>query len=484
MGVLEEMDAMSAKGQPQCPVTGDGSTCLAAQIKASPCQQGDDSDYAEIRGSQVQLPEDILRHIHTFMQMQDVAQAACVYRSFLRSWSCYPKLMLSVDSLRIKEDASRKDEISREFISRVDHILQNHSGMGVKMFSLHTYPCSDLHPSYVDRWLQIAITPGIENFELTMFGRRDIKYNFPCSVLSSERRSSIQSFLLGQFYLSNCRDIICLKIPYLLKQLNILHVFCCLKLEMIESNAPKLSIFYYAGDPICTSVGDALHVRRVDFRHDHSPGALYYARTKLPLIVPNVRTLVLSTRAEVSLILPKHFITGNTPMASCKFLQLKYLEIVLCALIFPSDYDFYSLVSFLDASPALETFVLRIAMPTIRPDSIIEDSGGDFSRPRCLSEQCHGRLKNVMITGFCSAKSMIELTIHIIGKTMSLVSLTLDTTRGHDRRCSRSDKCLQLSKDALVEAEKARVAIQRYVEGRVPSSVNQKVIEPCSKCIY
>lgn len=85
-------------------------------------------------------------------------------------------------------------------------------------------------------------------------------------------------------------------------------MFCCLKLEMIESNAPKLSIFYYAGDPICTSVGDALHVRRVDFRHDHSPGALYYARTKLPLIVPNVRTLVLSTRAEVSLILPKHFI--------------------------------------------------------------------------------------------------------------------------------------------------------------------------------
>ncbi|CAL4984329.1 unnamed protein product [Urochloa decumbens] len=509
------MEAMSTKGQPQDSVTRDESTCLASEIKGSPCQQGDDSDCAEIRGSQVQLPEDILRHIHTFMQMQDAALAACVSRSFLRSWRCYPKLMLSVDSLHIKEDASRKDEIKREFISRVDHILQNHSGMGVKAFSLHTYPCSDVHPSYVDHWLQIAITPGIENFELSMFGRHGTKYNFPCSVLSSERRSSIQSFFLAvcsfhsaaqvgcmssltnlrlhsvnvtgeelygflsnscalkQFYLSNCEDIIWLKIPCLLKQLDILHVFGCLKLQMIESNAPKLSTFSYAGDAICISLGDALHVRRVDFRHDHSPGALYYARTKLPLIAPKVQTLVLSTRSE----------TVNTPIASCKFLQLKYLEIVLCAPIFPSGYNFYSLVSFLDASPALETFVLRIALPTIRPDSIIEDSGGDSSRPQCLSEQCHDRLKNVMITGFCSAKSMIQLTIHIIEKTKSLMCLTLDTTRGHDRRFAKIDKCLRLSKDALVEAEKARVAIQRYVEGRVPSTVNLRVIEPCSKCI-
>lgn len=227
--------------------------------------------------------QDILHHIHACMQMQDAAQAACVSHSFLRSWRCYPKLILSIDSLRIKEDASRKDETRTEFISRVDQILQNHSGMGVKMFSLHTYPCSDLHPSFVDRWLQTAITPGIEKFELSMFGWHGIKYNFPCSVLSSEQRSSIQSFRLAvcsfhsapqvgcmssltnlrlhyvhvtgeelygflsnscalkQIYLSNCEDIICLKIPYLLKHLNILDVFGCLKLEMIECNAQSSS---------------------------------------------------------------------------------------------------------------------------------------------------------------------------------------------------------------------------------------------------
>jgi hypothetical protein len=79
---------------------------------------------------------------------------------------------------------------------------------------------------------------------------------------------------------------------------------------------------------------------------------------------------------------------------------------------------------------------------------------------------------------------MIDLTICIIEKTKALECLTLDTTRGHDRRFVKVDKCLRLNKEALVEAEKARIAIQRYVEGRVPPTVNLKVIEPCSKCIY
>ncbi|KAJ1289505.1 hypothetical protein BS78_02G169400 [Paspalum vaginatum] len=413
------------------------------------------------------------------------------------------------------EDESRQDEVTREFISRVDHILKNHSSMGVKMFHLHTYPCSDLPTSNVDRWLETAIRPGIEEFELSMFERHGMKYEFLCSVLSSEWRSSIQYFFLAecsfhsavqvgfmnsltnlrldsvhvtgeelyiflsnscalkQFYLSNCEDIICLKVPCLLKQLNILYVFGCLNMEMIESNAPNLSTFSYVGDPIRISHGNAVQVRKVKFRHHHSPGALYYARTKLPFIAPNVQTFSLTTRAE----------TINTPMASGKFLQLKHLEIVVCSPIFSPDYDFYSLVSFIDASPALETLILRIAVPTIRHDSIIEDQSGDSTRPRCLSEHFHDHLKNVMISGFCSAKSMIELTIHIIKRSKSLVCLTLDTTHGHDQWFAKVDKCFGLSKDALVEAKKARVAIGRYVEGRVPLSVNLKIIEPCSKCI-
>ncbi|WVZ68172.1 hypothetical protein U9M48_017145 [Paspalum notatum var. saurae] len=392
--------------------------------------------------------------------------------------------------------------------------VPNHSGMGVKTFSLHTYPCSDVHPSY----LQVAINPGIENVDLSilrssMFGQSVIKYSFPCSVLSAEWRNSIQSFMLEgcsfhstaqvgcmsslknlrlhsihvtgeelygflsnscalkQFYLFYCEDIICLKIPCFLKQLNIIHVSGCLKLEMIENNAPNISYLYYVGDPIIISLGHGLQVRKVHFRHHDSPGALYYARTKLPFLAPNVQTLALLTRVE----------TISTPVSSGRFLRLKYLEIMF---LVSQNYDFYSLVSFLDASPALETFILHSGGDSSRPrflsecfhdhlmnvtitgfcsaksmieltihilkkfkspDSTFEDLGGDSSRPRFLSECFHDHLMNVTITGFCSAKSMIELTIHILKKFKSL-------------GFADNGKCCQLSKDALVEVEKARLA--------------------------
>ncbi|GJN04731.1 hypothetical protein PR202_ga22301 [Eleusine coracana subsp. coracana] len=168
MGTVEEMDALSIMGQPEVRITRDKSNCFAAQINASH-RQVKDSNCAEITEAQVQLPEDILHQIHALMPMQDAAQAACVSTEFLRSWRSYSKLVLSVDSLGIKEDTTKKDETQQDFISRVEHIMQNHSGKGVKKFSLQTYPCSNLDHSSIDRWLQIAATPGIEELELLMF---------------------------------------------------------------------------------------------------------------------------------------------------------------------------------------------------------------------------------------------------------------------------------------------------------------------------
>lgn len=47
-------------------------------------------------------------------------------------------------------------------------------------------------------------------------------------------------------------------------------------------------------------------------------------------------------------------------MAAAKFLHLKFLEIYLDGDLSPG-YDYLSLVSFLDASPALETFIFRVS---------------------------------------------------------------------------------------------------------------------------
>jgi hypothetical protein len=91
----------------------------------------------------------------------------------------------------------------------------------------------------------------------------------------------------------------------------------------------------------------------------------------------------------------------------------------------------------------------------------------------------------VVISGFCSAKSLVELTSHIVEKTTSLESLTLDTTYGGSgRRCSadKPGKCALMGRDILMEVPRALLAIRTHIAGKVSSRVKLNILEPCSKC--
>ena len=108
-----------------------------------------------------------------------------------------------------------------------------------------------------------------------------------------------------------------------------------------------------------------------------------------------------------------------------------------------------------------------------------------FRDPSCLRlmpEHRHGYLKSVKISGFSSAKSLIELTCHILVNAMSLECLTLDTLYGF--RCSDKNitMCYPMSKSFLRDAARALVAIRIYIEDKVPATVKLTVVEPCSQC--
>ena len=119
----------------------------------------------------------------------------------------------------------------------------------------------------------------------------------------------------------------------------------------------------------------------------------------------------------------------------------------------------------------------------MRHPSIFTDPSGTRQMP----EHLHDKLKSVTITGFSSAKSLVELTCHILESTKSLEYLTLDTTDGDSvSRCSvnGSDKCYgcPMGRDAIVEARQGLLAIRTYIEGIVPSKVKFTVVGPCSQC--
>ncbi|CAL5009631.1 unnamed protein product [Urochloa decumbens] len=442
--------------------------------KRSPCEQDGDSDSqaGKIMRSIPDLPEDILSRIHFLLPMCEAARAACLSHAFLRSWRCHPNLIFNKDTVGLNKT------YGENFHHKIDRILRNHSGISLKSFEVdYAGTCGFDGTSYFDSWLQIAVKPGIE--ELTLWlGETRRTYNFPCSVLSDGVQNSLRhlklrccalhptaeldpfrsltslrlcrvnikseeleclfsnSLGLEHLDLTHCMEII----PCTLQQLTHLDIFECSSLKQIKK----------------------LDMQRANFILD--------ARAMLPSIMPNLETLVIESGHEVV----------DAPMLPSKFLYLKHLRI---RLISGSDisrpYDYFSLVSFLEASPSLETLILDVTALRMAHVSIFADS-----ELRDMPEHRHGCLKSVKICGFSSAKILVELTCYILKNAVSLECLTLDTIYGP--RCYQQDnkfeRCIPMADGVLMETPRARVAIRTYIENKVPPTVKLTVLEPCNQC--
>ncbi|EAZ45278.1 hypothetical protein OsJ_29921 [Oryza sativa Japonica Group] len=369
--------------------TTDGLTESVAKRKGSPCQQDDDcQDDKRIR-SGADLLEDIFWYIHSLMPLRDAARAACVSHSFLRSWRCYPYLMFSEELLRLQESAFSDDERTRNLISKVNHILQNHSGIGVKKLELVFLDSTDVDLSYIDSWLHKAVTRGIEELTLILPINSNAEYSFPCSLLSDG--------------------------------------------------------------------------------NDHS-SILCYALTNLLSIVPNVEKLRISSQTQIV----------STQTVPGKYLRLKHLHISLNR---SPNFDYLSLVSFLDASPSLETFILHIWDIYIPLGHMGHPwTLGDSEQLRQMPGHRHDSLKKFEVVGSCYAKGLVELTCHILETTSSLDRIKLDTC-GYVGLCaSGSGRCYPHYTEQIMEACNSVLAIRTYIMGKVPPTVKFELVEPCSRC--
>ncbi|KAF0915661.1 hypothetical protein E2562_037720 [Oryza meyeriana var. granulata] len=478
-----------------------------AKIKGWPCQQDGSSQNDKGIRSGLDLPEDIFWYIHALMPLRDAARAACVSHAFLQSWRCYPYLIFSKEVLGLEENAFREAEITRDLISKVDHILQRHSGIGVKKLKLDFLSATNVDSSSIDSWLHRAVTPGIEELTLKLPLDSNAEYSFPCSLLSNRNANSIRDLQLSfcairstvdlgclrtlttlylysvritgselECLLSNslslewltmvgCKEIVWLKIPCLLKRLHSLRVNECKMLKVIESYAPNLSTICFSGHVV--QMLGSLQVKTLKMSCFHQCNILRYAGTKLLCIVPNVEELRISSRAEIV----------NTPIVPGKFLCLKRLHISLGGNAFSPTYDYISLVSFLDASPSLETFVLIISQDRMKHASVF----GDSAQLRQMPEHRHDTLKKFKIYGFCSAKSLVDLTCHILETTSSLKRVKLDTSYGY-ARCYASGRCYPYYTEQIMEARNAVLAVETYIMGKVPPTVKFNLVQPCSRC--
>ncbi|KAK3133740.1 hypothetical protein QOZ80_6AG0540390 [Eleusine coracana subsp. coracana] len=185
--------------------------------------------------------------------------------------------------------------------------------------------------------------------------------------------------------------------------------------------------------------------------------AAYYSRAELPPIVPNLETLAIDSICEMASI----------PIVPSRFCHLKYLNIHVPRVARHQAYDYFSFASFLDASPSLEHFALRINVPECRVDHGL--FSGDPSHLRQMSDHRHDKLKRVKIIGFFPTKSLLELACYVLKTATSLECLTLVTTSC----CS----CWQPDSDP---SKCFLLAIRKYMEGMVPATARLDVEGPCS----
>uniref|UniRef100_A0A0D9XFF7 Uncharacterized protein n=1 Tax=Leersia perrieri TaxID=77586 RepID=A0A0D9XFF7_9ORYZ len=489
------------------------SIASVAKRKGSVCQQLANSEGNRRRlYPGLNLPGDIWSHIHSLMPLRDAARAACISRAFRSFWHHYPNLIFTARGWG--------------FTKKVDCILKNHSGIGIKSLRFESGVFYDaVASSQLDSWLQIAVTPSIEELTLRILfystNYSDSKYdeyNFPCSLLSDGRGSSIRhlclsncalhptinldlrnltrlhlafvhitgdelgcllsnSYALERLELAYCYGIICVKIPCLLQRLSHLEVSECEMLQVIENKAPNLCSFRVKANHVQLLLCESLQMKSLFLCY---PIALFYARAELPSYVPNLEALTVGSSHEML----------DTPMLPSKLLHLKCLTISLTGAITSSPaYDYLSLVYFLDACPSLGTFVLDVSWERMGHVSVFEDSS---QLRQMLKHHRHDHLQSVKITGFCSAKSLIELTRYVLDNTTALKYLTLDTTRG-GYSCSTGEynkcfhmgeynKCVPMGKGMITEANRAVLAIETHIEQKVPSTTKLTVVKPCSRC--
>ncbi|XBH93123.1 hypothetical protein VPH35_084113 [Triticum aestivum] len=370
----------------------------------------------------------------------------------------------------------------------------------MKKLRLELVECNKVDSYNINSWLHIAVTAGIEELEIYLPHIPKEPYNLPCSLLFNGSESSTRYLHIAICAFRPTAELGCWRslTRYLVccSGFTFLRVSLCRSLQVIDIGAPNISTFHFKGSLVLISWKSALQVKNVDMECLEFGQSNYVLHMLVPSFCPMRQLLKDLSYPSLMRYVLKMI---STPMLPSKFRRLKYLHISLIGdeSISP-DYDYLSLVSFLEACPCLETFIFEVRQPDMKHDSII----GDSSCLKQLPQHHHNNLRSMTIVGFCSTKSLVELTCHIVENASLLERLTLDTIHGcHSsggcsinkyrrayytgsgiRTWAPPDRCLPMGRDILMEAPRALSAIRTHVEGKVPSRVMLKVMEPCSWC--
>ncbi|VAI10734.1 unnamed protein product [Triticum turgidum subsp. durum] len=316
-------------------------------------------------------------------------------------------------------------------------------------------------PCYLNSWLQIDAILWIEELAFVLPSTCNANYyDFPCAPFVDDGcRNTIEHLCLG-----GCAFHPTAGFGYLRR----LHLFCvCITVDELGCLISKSSALEHLTLKYCNMI----------------------TYLKIPSLLQHLNYLMVSECTKLQLIECKapnlstfYFNGGQVKLLFGDLVQVKSMGMYCfdrCNTIYNARANLPSIV------PNIETLsissVSEVSQTRMKHDSVF----GDPSHLRKRREYCHENIKTVKISGFCSTKSTVELTCHILENATSLQCLTLDTIDDVDdigKHVHETGECNPIGRHMIKEAREALLAIERYIMKKGPSTVKLNVLEPCRRC--
>ncbi|KAL6654765.1 hypothetical protein ACP70R_008230 [Stipagrostis hirtigluma subsp. patula] len=383
------------------------------------------------------LPTDIVRAILSRLPFKEAARTSLVSRRWRRLWRCYPKLILTRDTmLHGNTTNNNPTHIQVTFIGRVNSVVRQLKSATLSKFVVK-FPLLQRDAHHIDRWVSLSVESRARRIILDLcpetedIDRNDDMYNFPCICSPVMIVGFTNLKKLGLHMVSISGDLQCL-LPHCdvlewlsltccsLQNLSISRPLCRLRylrvqhctLQKLDMQAPNLKEFELTNYPIPLVLGECLNLSVATIMLLSSEDCFDYVSAELPAVLCHVQDSV-----SISLTI-RNEVRGSAEGVA-RFNNLKHL-------ILNIDVQGYSgtgsgilrLASLLKLAPVLEE--LELNMYNASPPIYIRQL--DKTSMLCP----HTHLRIVRMTGFYGIRGQLELALHILRSVSGLERMIID----------------------------------------------------------
>uniref|UniRef100_A0A0E0DK44 Uncharacterized protein n=1 Tax=Oryza meridionalis TaxID=40149 RepID=A0A0E0DK44_9ORYZ len=391
--------------------------------------------------SEIYEAADILSKIVSRLPINEAIRTSVLSRKWRCVWCSHTDLTLNKGTMRkpyVKTLSGYQWRWLRdtEFITRVDTVLDQHSGMGVQRMEIkirahfsqichgtrivgeppYNLPSQLFSPNYCSYLRCLELTTVSLQLPADFKGFQNLKSLslVDMNITNEDVQCMLSKCNLLEFLeISYCRTITSIRMLYPLDRLKHLVVNICPILDEIELNCSPTTL-KYTGDMVPLKFASTSRLTNISFLLFTGQSALSYIVTGFPSTLSRLETLTLLCKELERTIVPER---------PFKFTYLRNLrlELVFSGHENIRNTDVLDYAYLLKIAPFMETLELSMWMNCRHQPYHEEDGELRIIDP----PHQHAHLRSVRISGFFGHRDQVEVALHILRSSLVLEKMVI-----------------------------------------------------------